>query len=404
MAKIPYLHGQKRADGSTSWNWKPSPRLRRGGWNNRHLGVTPGTRATSAIITAAIDLNRQVEEWDAGAASAAGGKAVPKKWRFSDLIDAYRQSPEYLVMIGDKTRREYDSRMKQLKFWAQDGTLPIRDIDKQMVVDLKAALLTPAEDGAPASIFKCAAMLRVLRLLMRWAVNNGGLIAQDPTSGVPIPSTPSRTAKLEWRQVEDVVALARADGDETSALLMEIAFWTLQRRGDLAVFNRLAWRTYEAIDPRDRPVLIGSDGEVRGFRLLPNKTKNSTGKWVDAPIPPFLHDRIAKRFEASQWLFPHPDDKAKPLPDYRAQRLIRKWLDKAGYPGHQLRDLRRSGMSWMKDMGALQSNVFAISNHAVLGRRTIVDTYMPPDTRAAAAAIAAVLRTMDAIKAREQAQ
>lgn len=404
MAKIPYLHGQPREDGATSWNWKPSPRLRRGGWTNHHLGVTAGKRPTAAITSAALDLNRQVEEWDGAAAQAAGGKAVPKKWRFVDLIDAYRLSDDYRIGIGDATRKEYDSRMRQLKFWAQDGVLPIRDIDKQMVRELKSALLAPGPNGEEPSVFKCAAMLRVLRLLMRWAMNNGGLVDQDPTAGVKIPTTPSRTSKWEWREVEDIAALARADGDETAALLLEIGFWSLQRRADLLNLNRLSWRTFEALDSRDRPVLVGTDGEVRGFRLLPQKTKKSTGRWVDAPMAPFLHEPIAKRFEASQWLFPHPDDATKPMPGYQAQRILRKWLDKAGYPDHQLRDLRRSGMSWMKDMGALQSNVFAISAHAVMGKTSIVDTYMPPDTKAACAAIAAALRTQAAIIEREQAK
>ncbi|MEP0560049.1 MAG: hypothetical protein ABJC54_00930, partial [Qipengyuania citrea] len=69
----------------------------------------------------------------------------------------------------------------------------------------------------------------------------------------------------------------------------------------------------------------------------------------------------------------------------------------------QLRDMRRSGMSGVKDMGALKSDIFAISGHPLDGqRRTMADVYMPPDTRAACAAIAAAERTRRLWQQREQ--
>lgn len=403
MAKIPFLHGQKRTNGKTAWHWKPSPGLRKKGWSNRFLGDGEGKNPPADVVTKAFELNRQLESWKLGFEVRANTTPIPKKWLFSDLIDAYRASENYRTEIGDSTRKEYDSRIRQLTYWAQDGALPVRQIDQQMVKDLKAELLAPAEDGTAGSKHKCAAMLRVLRILMNFACGER-IISANPTKGVPIPTPPSRIAKMEWREVEDIAAIARAKGDEDTAFLLELAFWSMQRRADLLQLNRLSWRTFEAVDPRDRGILVGTDAEVRGFRLLPQKTKKRTGKWVDAPMPPFMHERIAARFEKSQWLFPHPDDPSSPMPEHTAQRSIRALLDDAGYPDHQLRDMRRSGMSWFKDMGALQSNIFAISGHAVMGKTSIVDTYMPPDTKAACAAVAAVCRTMAAIEAREQAK
>jgi hypothetical protein len=62
-------------------------------------------------------------------------------------------------------------------------------------------------------------------------------------------------------------------------------------------------------------------------------------------------------------------------------------------------------MSGVKDMGAMKSDVFAISGHPLDGQqRTMADVYMPPDTMAACRAIAAACRTIAAMKAREEAK
>ncbi|WP_288806314.1 hypothetical protein [uncultured Novosphingobium sp.] len=413
MAKITYLHSRKLSDGRYAWNWKPSPALREGGWKNQQLGESASKTPPLEIVAKAMAINEKVEQWKIGGVGAMAAdtvpeahptRALPRKWLFSDLVDAYEASDEFKA-TAPKTQKEYRSRLRQLKFWADDGQLPILSIDKEMVKDLKRALLGDDESGNPGSKHKCAAMLRVLRLLMRWAGPDGQrLIPGDPTAGVPIPTPPSRTAKLDWEQVQHVAAIARDAGDEDSAFLLEIAFWSLQRRADLLELNRLAWRTFENLDPRDRAYLADTAGDVRGFRLLPQKTRRSTGRWIDAPMPTFLHDRIAARFEKSQWLFHHPDDTEKPMPEHTAQRAVRVHLDAAGFETYQLRDMRRSGMSWFKDMGARESNIFAISGHAVLGKRTIADTYMPPDTPGACAAVAAVLRTLEDIEQRRQAQ
>jgi hypothetical protein len=408
MAKIPHLHSKPRADGLTAWHWKPSPRLRAKGWQNHALGTGPlPARRGKAIppdevVTRANALNRQLEEWEAGgAAAAAAQKPAPMKWTWQDLVDAYRASPEYREAIGAVTRREYDSRIRQLTFWAQDGHLPIRAIDRDMVKDLKKALLAArpqaAEGGrtemVPGSVFKAAAMLRVLRLLLRWAVAEN-LLPADPTLGVTIPTTPSRTAKLPWGTVDAIAG----DASEEDALILRVAFWSLQRRDDLCGLNRLSWRQIHAVDPRDRPALVNPKGEVWGFELQQHKT----GKRVVCPMPPWLHPAICAAFERSQWLFPHSQDPALAMTGAVMRRRVKPLLAAAGYPGHQLRDFRRSGMSWMEDMAALRSDICVISGHQVFGRKTILDTYMPPDAMAACRAVAAAERTRRAIEAREK--
>lgn len=424
MAKIPFLHAAPRADGVTvAWHWKPSPRLRKAGWENHHLGDGPAPRNTrgrgkpippEAVVAKANALNRQLEAWDLGVLAAdRAAPPAPRNLRWIDLEDIYRASDEYRA-IEPATRREYDARMAQLRFWAQDGQLLIRQIDQAMVKDLRKALmpLHPADDdedddeleAAPdgRSIFKCAAMLRVLRLLLRFAVRER-FLPGDPTEGVPIPSTPSRTQRLPWREVQAIAA--RADCNATAALALPVAFWSMLRRNELHQLNRFQWQELHGADPRDLPALVNGRGQVWGFRLQPNKTRKSTGRWVDCPMPPWLHAPIEAAFERSQWLFPHHADGAAPLSAVVLRRRVKPVLVAAGYPDHQLRDMRRSGMSGLVDLGAERSDVFTISGHTVLGgRRSMADVYMPPDTRAACRAVAAACRTLAKIEAAERAE
>lgn len=427
MAKIPQLHPQRKADGTISWNWKPSPRQRAAGWQNLHCGIGPAPRRgrpvpPPAVVEKAAERNRQLDQWDLGCAAVTEAAPLPRAWRWSDLVDAFRASPAYRTAIAAATRKEYDSRIRQLTFWAQDGALPIRAIDADMVRTLHKALVPDGKERGglgpqvaagdrPKSIFKAAAMLRVLRLLLRWAVAEGAL-DRDPTAAVAIPTTPSRATKLTWRETCDLAE--RADTPAIAARALRLAWWTMQRRADLVQLNRLAWRELHGADPRDLPALVNAKGEVWGFRLQQHKT----GRWVDCPMPPFLHAEVEAAFgigaqvaggdsaaKGSQWLFPHPTDPTLAMSADVLRRRVKPVLVAGGFPGHQLRDLRRSGMSGCVDMGAQRGDVFAISGHPLDGqRRTMADVYMPPDTRAACRAIAAACRTLTATATREKEQ
>jgi hypothetical protein len=420
MARIPNLHSRPLADGTVAWHWKPSPRCRKAGWENQRLGEGPAPARgrkpvpPHEIVAKAGEWNRKLDAWDLGClavADAQDAPPLPRKWLFTDLLDAYRASEEFSLKsaanpegIAQATRDEYETRFGQLRFWAQDGALPLRSIDEEMVLELKAALLAPravaAEGGGtelvPGSKFKCASILRVLRLLMRFAVRKRA-IGADPTEGVPIPTPPSRTQRLDWRAARTI-----AEDPAThpiAARYLRLGFWTMQRREDMRLINRLAWRELHGADPRDLPALVNGKGQVWGVRLQQQKT----GRWVDCPIPPFLHAEIEAAFEHSQWLFPHPTDPAQPISGAVLRRRVKPALVASGFPDHQLRDLRRSGMSGVKDLGAQKSDVFAISGHPLDGQtRTMADVYMPPDTMAACRAIAAACRTLAAIEAREK--
>lgn len=388
-SKTTYLTWKRGADGVWYGHWQPSPRLRAAGWSNRKLGTD---EQEADVLAAAIELNRQVREWDRGHADAAAEKAAPRRYRFADLVTEYRASAAFREGINDATRREYDVRLRQLEEWAvgPDGkSVFVDQLDQDMVRDLKTALMANRKN-----IWKCAALLRVLRMILNWGQPR--FVATNATDRVPIPSPPARAMKLDWRSVE---TLAEGCEDPVTRMALLVGFWSMQRRDDLRQFNRFQWRELHGADPRDLPSLVNTKGEVWGFRLQQHKT----GRTVDCPMPPFLHAAIETAFADSQWLFPHSQDPAKPVSGDVMRRRVKPVLIAGGFPQHQLRDLRRSGMSGVKDLGAMKSDVFAISGHPLDGQqRTMADVYMPPDTMAACRAIAAACRTLQAIAAREK--
>jgi hypothetical protein len=385
-ARAEFLHWQFRPS-KQDWaaHWKPSPRLRKLGFTNRFLGTHEEEKG---VLARALDLNREVAEIDAVPSRAAPRAA---RYRFTDLVTAYQASPAYLTDIAPATRREYKVRLRQLEAWARDQrgqSLFCDELDGQMVHDLRDALL---QSGGSRHV--AGALLRVLRMVCNWGVPR--YLKVNPTQGVAIPTAPSRRTKLDWRAVIDMT-----DGceDPVTARILRIAFWSMQRREDLCTLNRFAWREMHGLDPRDRPHLVGPGGKVMGFRLAQHKT----GREVDCPMPPFLHAEIETAFSASQWLFPHSQDPAKRMTGDVMRRRVKPVLIAGGFPDHQLRDFRRSGMSECKDLGARESDIFAISGHPLLGQaRSMGDVYMPPDTRSACAAIAAACRTLKELQERK---
>lgn len=379
--QIPFLHWT--AAGVA--HWKPSPRLRAMGWTNRKLGTRDDE---TAVIMAALALNKEVEEFQGHALAAP---VAPRRRTVGDAIAEYYRSDDFAKGLADSTQREYRVRLNFIQEWALDGKLPLDQLDRTMVRDLKTALL-----AGDASLHRANAIMRVLRLLLNWTIRQGWLVS-NPTDGIRMRQAPPRDTVLLEDQIAAVQDAATATGLPRIALGFLLGLWSLQRRSDLLKLTKLSWRVIDNVAPADRAVLAGSNGEVMGFRLRQTKT----GAWVDCPMPPFLHADIETAFRTSQWLLADDKDLARPYPAYLFTRRARTVLDAAGLDDSQFRDLRRSGMTMLRDYGCEAPGITAISGHMILGRKSILDTYMPGNTRAACAAMAHALRTRTARTARK---
>ncbi|QNQ09294.1 phage integrase SAM-like domain-containing protein [Sphingomonas alpina] len=388
--QIPCLFARKLADGQTMWHWKPSARLRRAGFVNVKLGYDHGP----AVIQA-MELNAQVVQWDKTGATGDGAavlRPAPRVVRFAELMARYRASDAFTTLRAS-SRREYDTRLRQLDHWAMDGQLPVRDIDKQLVRDLRNGLVSGH------SIHRAASTLAVLRLLLAWAVREG-IVRENAAVNCDIPERPSRRNVMNDAVMLAIVAAARRLKLPEVELGIDLAFWSLQRQADILALNRLAWREYDNVDRDHAALLANPRGRVMGFRLCQQKT----AVWIDAPMPPQFHDRVETALSASPtgFLFQHPDDASQPMPDWMFQRRFKAArtaaAENATMAGNnalaeqinqcQFRDLRRTGMTFYSNMGARLPWITALSGHAVLGRKTILDTYMPGNTEGACACVA----------------
>lgn len=402
--QIPRLFDRRLADGRTAYDWKPSATLRKAGYVNVELGTDFATAAARAI-----ELNREVADRRAGvAALPAPGRALPRIVRWTELAARYRASPAF-TDLKPKTRLNYDTRIGQLTRWALDGTLPVRDIEPAMATDLYETL-------APVSRFRAADTIRVLRLMLAWAVRQG-IVATNAAANLRMVAPPARTTRMDDDVRAAIVAAAGGLGLDDIALAVPLAFWLLQREGDMLGFGRLSWRQVDVraacIAPEHAARLVDPLGRIWSFRLRQAKT----GAQVDAVVPPFLVDAIATRLKQSNtgFLFYHPDGSDAACPDAYFRKRFRWARDAAAcvaigdgdmalaerIAGVQFRDLRRTGMTFYGHSGAKLNWITALSGHAVLGRKSILDVYMPPDTASAAAAVATGLAALEAAQARE---
>lgn len=402
--QIPFLRERRLADGTRQFDWKPSNGLRAAGWPHVVLGTDEADAVREALA-----INARLAAWRSGSRNTlaeAKKDEAPRLVRWDGLIVRYRRSADY-AKLKPATRREYESRIRSLTTWADDGRLIVRQIDYDMVQDLKRSL-----EKGNSSDFRTAAFLRVLRLLLGFAERERIIPrGSNPAREARIKEPRARRHVLSLEAVELLAATAEADGHPNLSLAILLGFWTVQRQGDLlGNFNRLAWRELNAIEARDATLLAGKGGKVMGFRHMPNKTMDSSGVWIDAPVPPFLHDAIeaawAKPALKGGVLLRDDLEDAHPLTYWRLQRQWRdlrarcaaqlkaegRLLLAAEIELGQFRDLRRSGQVFMRNAGAQKEWITSLSGHTLLARKSILDTYMPADTAAACAAMACALR------------
>jgi hypothetical protein len=250
----------------------------------------------------------------------------------------------------------------------------------------------------------------MLRQLLGHAVKPLRLLAANPMHGVAIPTPPSRTKRISIEAMEHLVAFADARGAPNLALAILLGFFTTQREGDILAATRICWRPIEDVASFDRIALAPTGGAPMGLRILQSKTKKWVTNFLPADLAARLNDHIASRGDGWDGHLLEADDdmaKAGPWQERAFQRAFRTLFDDAvadalargdqwladQLTGLQYRDLRRSGMCWLRDMGATIAQIAAISGHSITYTQKILDTYMPSDPRGAAAGIAGALRT-----------
>lgn len=394
--------------GRTMWHWKPSPRLRRHGFTNRKLGED-----YESAVLAAIACNKEVEEWERGLAAIAPGKEVqrrPHSW--DDAVTLYRRHPSFTGRTP-KTQRQYTSALNQMRPWALDGRMVLREIDREMVLDFRNILV---EGNRP---YRTASLLAVLSLFLQWAEDQK-IIARSPATKLKIPAAPKRRHRIRIEDVPLLEEAARAEELDYVGLAFVFGFFAMQREGDLLAATRFHLGPVSDMSPQARRVLAGKDGKVMGYALTQQKTQQP----VLVPLHPrarlAIETAIAARAGASAG---RSHVLVKPSsPGAVNQRVFQRDVDRvvrraakdaiargddvvgARFDGLQFRDVRRSGMCWMRDLGVPVSLIAPNSGHSIDQTQKILDTYLPSDPYSAAEGMALAVQRQAERDAEEAAQ
>lgn len=434
--RILYMDDWVQADGTTRYCWKAPPRLRKHGWTGLDLGTDEAEAAALAIAR-----NKEVEAWEQGrttAAVAAGTAArAPRRATFGDLVHDFRQhmaergalGVEHEEHLAATTLRQYRTQIKWLMTWAEDGKTWLSAIDEAVCTDLRKLLVGGTSD------YNAAARLRMLRQLLGHAARLKWIKA-NPMDAITIPTPAPRTKRaaieaIEWLadfarthvvpvEDADTPGVRKGVGGPNMELAILMGFFTTQREGDILDCSRMNWRPIEDVDHYDRDTLsIGGNGALFGLRVRQSKTR----KWVTCFLPIHVANRLDALIEArgAGWDGPLLQEDVRYGPerhwpgwdfqrDYRAIKTAA--VAKAKADGNewladqladlQFRDMRRSGMCWMRDMGVQVAQIAAISGHSIAYTLKILDTYMPGDARGSAAGLAHALRTRDGRKPQEK--
>jgi hypothetical protein len=405
MAKLDLPQGfsAKPTAGGTRYYWQPSARQRKAGWKGLPLG-----RDLAAAIKAAEARNAEVAAIDAGGGGRRDVRAAIRRGTMGWLIDRFER--DHVAGLAASSQHEYKSALRAIRTWTEDGKAPIASITRQRVQVLKKALLTPAA-GGHVKAHRAASILRILRVLMQFALNQE-LIGANPVEKAGIPEPPPRSRIVSGPAIEAIMASAVALGRPSVALGVMLGLWTLQRQGDILRLGEANWRPLGNVPGEARAVLQDGQGVVMGFRLKQGKTK----EWVEIALAGDARRAVEAQLAALKAekkkvaVVIADEDEDRPYPQWKFQRQFRAAVDharaaaeKAGdaalaedLTGIEYRDLRRTGMCLMREFGVPVEYIASVSGHSIDRTKKILETYLPRNPRTAAQAMAIFTAAMEA--------
>jgi hypothetical protein len=417
MAKIsiPCLVGRTNKAKVTSWYWQPSKTLRDAGWDPRPLGKNEG-----AAIAAAQEINREVEEWKRGA-TVPQVRDRRQDGTLGHAIELYRRDvvkgtkPDGSPRIAPSTAKTYETGLKRLEHWA--GKHPLAFITRARVRTLRTGMMSPEAAGGIGH-HAAHSTLKIGRQLFAYLIDEdlweqGKNPFEDFGLGQPGPrdviwSPPAR---------ELIVATADRLGFPSIALAIVLGYAIGQREADIlqTVIPQYVVLPAHKMQPEDYATLAAAapDNIPRGIRIRQNKT----GAWIEVPVTGDTRRRLEANIErarAAERLNMILDDtrtEADRVAIYAGTsgqtRFIRDFADvreaaaiaaeqqqqpdlAAEIRTLQFRDLRRTCVVYLGELGLEDHLIAAITGHDIDETRRILKTYMPRTTGRAARAIALV--------------
>ena len=346
MAKIKVRHLVQRGNG---YYWQPATALRQAGWKCRRLPDT-----LEAAIAEAEKINAELDAWRLGKAEVNN---IPKGGTLNSLIYTYTHSNEYR-RLAPNTKKDYDYRLSIIEKWG--GTVPLEGITRKAVKVLWEKL-------AETSQWKANATIRVLRLLLEFAVQIGDLTI-NPAAKPGLAEIAPRSVVWTPEEIDAFVEKADTLGYFNVGTAIMLAAYLAQREGDIL---KLRWEDYQ-------------NG---GFYIHQNKTR----AYIWVPVHPLLKMRLEKYPNHSGLVVRSDLDGRQYSKDAFVGRftLIRREVVKKIPEAQRCKfmDLRRTAIVRLAEAGCTEAQISAVSGHKIDTCRRILETYLPRNSKMAQAAI-----------------
>lgn len=267
---------------------------------------------------------------DAISASPEAGKVDRNKpGTFGALCAAYYGSPGYLT-LKSSTKETYRKAIEPLR--VAHAEKPIRDFQRVHV----EALLAEKVETPGAANFR----LRMLRMLMKFAVDRGQLVT-NPTNGIRNLRIPDSGFK-DWGEVNISTFRSHWPAGSKPRLAFELLLCTGQRRSDIVTMGR-------------------QHVEENGINL----TQSKTGAVLWVPIHEDLMHEL-NRLPSGQLTF-LLNDHGRPFKATSFGNWFRARVKEAGVPdGFSAHGLRKAACRRLAEAGCSASEIQSISGHKTL--------------------------------------
>jgi len=344
--KIRYLVAKRQKGGHDLYNWQPSEALRKVGFKAQPLG-----KILVDAIRKAEALNAEVDAWRAGMVPQ-----VNKPYTIPWLVKLYKADEVY-TDLKPKTQQGYDQWLKEIETWSQRaGHPPIKTIERRHAKEFYRSMA--------ATPHKANAVLRVLRILLRFAVDEGYLPA-NPAEKIHLKDCKPRDAVWTAEEITQFCKVAHAENRPSMALAVLLGANLGQREGDIL---RLTWGQYtnQAISLR----------------------QGKTNAFVSVPVTDELREALASTLRSSPTILVS-ETTGRPYQSFNFGHVFREIARKAGIGDHlRFMDLRRTAVVWLAEAGCEIYEIAAITGHSLSRTVDIMEVYLPRNRAMARNAIA----------------
>ena len=271
------------------------------------------------------------------------------------IIQLYRSDPRYLE-LALKTKRSYEQCIASILNWStRAGNPPASTIERRHV----RSFYRPMQE-TPA---KANAILRVLRLLLNFAVDEG-IIDRNPAEKPRLVTRPPRQTVWTPAQIEAFVEAARSAKRPSMGLAVLLGANLGQREGDVLT---LGWSQY--------------DGEAIQLR------QRKTAQLIRVPVVSEVRFALGETPRISPNILVS-EVTARPYLEDNFRHLFREIANNAGLQDLRFMDLRRTAVVSLAEAGCSVPEIAAITGHELDRTVRILETYLPRTATMASNAIA----------------